>query len=64
MTEVDRDIALVLLKSLWKRELITEEVYIAACKSEVFDRKKFTPVTNSFGTEIGESGIAAEEAIK
>ena len=64
MTEVDRDIALVLLKSLWKRELITEEVYIAACNSKVFDRKKFTPVTNSFGTEIGESGIAAEEAIK
>lgn len=64
MTEVDRDIALALLKSLWKRELITEEVYIAACESEVFDRKNFTPVKNSFGAEIGESGIAAEEAIK
>lgn len=57
MTEVDRDIALVLLKHLWERELITEEVYLAACKSEVFDRKNFTPVTNSFGTEIGESDI-------
>lgn len=64
MTEVDRDIALVLLKSLWKRELITEKVCIAACKSEVFDRKNFTPVAESFETEIGESGIAAEEAIK
>ena len=47
MTEVDRDIALVLLKSLWKRELITEKVCIAACKSEVFDRKNFTPVAES-----------------
>ena len=57
MTEVDCDIALALLKSLWKRELITEEVYIATCESEVFDRKNFTPVTNSFGTENGEMGI-------
>lgn len=57
MTEVDRDIGLVLLKRLWKQNLITEAVYVAACKSEVFDRKNFTPVTNSFGTEIGESDI-------
>lgn len=57
MTEVDCDIALALLKNLWKRELITEEVYIATCESEVFDRKNFTPVTNSFGTENGERGI-------
>lgn len=57
MTEADRDIALALLKSLWERELITEEVYIAACNSKVFDRKNFTPVTNSFGAEIGESDI-------
>ena len=58
MTEVDRDIALVLLKHLWERELITEEVYIAACNSKVFDRKNFTPVAESFETEIGESDIA------
>ena len=64
MTEADRDIALALLKSLWERKLITEEVYLAACESEVFDRKNFTPVTNSFGTEIGKSDIAAEEAIE
>ena len=57
MTEVDRDIALALLKSLWKRELITEEVYIAACESEVFDRKNFTPVAESVDTELGSCGI-------
>lgn len=57
MTEVDRDIALVLLKSLWKRELITEKVCIAACNSKVFDRKNFTPVAESFETEIWERGI-------
>ena len=57
MTEVDRDIALALLKSLWKRELITEEVYIVACESEVFDRKNFTPVAESFEAENGERGI-------
>ena len=64
MTEVDRDIALALLKSLWKRELITEEVYIAACESEVFDRKNFTPVAESFKTEIEKSDEAADDAIK
>ena len=57
MTEVDRDIALVLLKSLWKRELITEKVCIAACNSKVFDRKNFTPVAESFETVNGERGI-------
>lgn len=61
---ISRSIRIALLKSLWERKLITEEVYLAACKSEVFGRKNFTPVTNSFGTKIGESGIAAEEAIK
>ena len=58
MTEVDRDIGLVLLKRLWKQNLITEEVYIAACNSKVFDRQNFTPVAESFETEIGESDIA------
>ena len=57
MTEVDRDSALVLLKHLWNRKLSTEEVYIAACESEVFDRKNFTPVAESFETENGERGI-------
>lgn len=64
MTEADRDIALALLKSLWKRELITEEVYIAACNSKYFDRKNFTPVADSFEPESGESDIATEETIK
>ena len=38
MTEVDRDIALVLLKHLWERELITEEVYIAAIPKYSIER--------------------------
>lgn len=64
MTEIDRDIALVLLKHLWERELITEEVYVAACNSKYFDRKNFTPVADSFEPESGESDIATEETIK
>ncbi len=64
MTEVDRDIALVLLKRLWKQNLITEEVYIAACNSKFFDRKNFTPVAESFETEIEKSDEAADDAIK
>lgn len=64
MTEVDRDIALVLLKHLWERELITKEVYIAACNSKYFDRKNFTPVADSFEPESGESDLATEETIK
>lgn len=46
MTEVDRDIGLVLLKRLWKQNLITEAVYVAACNSKYFDRKNFTPVAS------------------
>ena len=43
MTEVDRDIALVLLKRLWKRELISEETYVSACQHPVFSIKcRFT----------------------
>ena len=57
MTEADRDIALALLKSLWERKLITEEVCIAACNSKVFDRKNSTQVAESFETENGERGI-------
>lgn len=63
MTEVDRDIALVLLKRLWKQNLITEEAYIAACNSKYFNRKNFTPVADSFEPESGESDIATEETI-
>ena len=63
MTEADRDIALALLKSLWERKLITEEVYLAACESEVFDRKNFTPVTNSFEAEIEESDKVTDKEI-
>lgn len=64
MTEVDRDIGLVLLKRLWKQNLITEAVYVAACNSKYFDRKNFTPVAESFETEIEKSDEAADEAIR
>lgn len=64
MTEADRDIALALLKSLWKRELITEEIYIAACNSEVFDKKNLSLMTERFETETWENDHAANKAIK
>ena len=64
MTEVDRDIGLVLLKRLWKQNLITEAVYVAACNSKYFDRKNFTPVAESFRAEIENSDEAADDAIK
>lgn len=41
MTEVDREIALALLKRLRQRELITEAAYTAACNSRFFDGKNF-----------------------
>ena len=47
MTEVDRDIALVLLKRLWKRELISEEPYVSACNSRFFDKRRFTSDTGA-----------------
>lgn len=64
MTEADRDIALALLKSLWKRELITEEVYIAACNSEVFDEKNLSPMTERFETETGKNSHVADKTVK
>ena len=64
MTEVDRDIGLVLLKRLWKQNLITEAVYVAACNSKYFDRKSFTPVAESSKAEIEKSDEAADDAIK
>ena len=41
MTEVDRDIALALLKRLRERELITQTQYAAACGSRCFDTRRF-----------------------
>ncbi len=64
MTEADRGIALALLKNLWKRELITEEVYIAACNSEVFDEKNLSPMTERVETETGKNDHVADKAIK
>lgn len=47
MTEVDRDIALILLKHLWERELISEETYVSACNSRFFDKRRFTSDTGA-----------------
>lgn len=49
MTEVDRDIGLALLKILRKRELISEETYVACRNSRFFDSKQFTGCTESTG---------------
>lgn len=54
MTEVDRDIALVLLKCLWKRELISEETYVSACNSRFFDKCRFTSDTGAMEEKIVE----------
>lgn len=47
MTEVDREIALALLKQLWKRELISEETYVSASSSRFFDKRRFTSDTET-----------------
>lgn len=54
MTEVDRDIALVLLKRLWKRELISAETYVSACNSCFFDKRRFTSDTGAMEEKIVE----------
>jgi len=47
VTEVDREIALALLKQLWKRELISEETYVSASSSRFFDKRRFTSDTET-----------------
>ena len=54
MTEVDRDIALILLKHLWERELISEETYVSACNSRFFDKCRFTSDTEAMKEKIVE----------
>lgn len=54
MTEVDRDIALILLKHLWERELISEETYVSACSSRFFDKRRFTSDTVAMEEKIVE----------
>lgn len=54
MTEVDRDIALILLKHLWERELISEETYVSACNSRFFDKRRFTSDTGAMEEKIVE----------
>ena len=56
MTEVDREIALVLLKRLWKRELISEETYVSACNSRFFDKRRFTSDTGAMEDKIAGGG--------
>ena len=54
MTEVDREIALALLKQLWKRELISEETYVSASSSRFFDKRRFTSDTETNNKMIEE----------
>lgn len=54
MTEVDREIALALLKRLWKRELISEETYVSASSSSFFDKRHFTSDTETVNKMIEE----------
>lgn len=61
MTEVDRDIALVLLKRLWKRELISEETYVSACNSRFFDKCRFTSDTEAMEEKIVEEDEAHDD---
>lgn len=59
VTEVDREIALALLKRLWKRELISEETYVSASSSRFFDKRQFTSDTetvNKITEEVGTDG--------
>jgi len=54
VTEVDREIALALLKQLWKRELISEETYVSASSSRFFDKRRFTSDTETNNKMIEE----------
>ena len=54
MTEVDREIALALLKQLWERELISEETYVSASSSRFFDKRRFTSDTETNNKMIEE----------
>lgn len=54
MTEVDCEIALALLKQLWKRELISEETYVSASSSRFFDKRRFTSDTETNNKMIEE----------
>ena len=62
MTEVDRDIALVLLKRLWKRELISEETYVSACNSRFFDKRRFTSDTGAMEEKIVEEADTTQSS--
>lgn len=62
MTEVDRDIALALLKCLHKRGLIADETYISAIGSRFFDKRHFSDDTESVHEmTIKEDGNSADD---
>ena len=42
MNEIDREVGLILLKRLWQRNMISEDLYLSASCSRFFDRKHFT----------------------
>ncbi len=42
MNDIDREIGLILLKRLWRQNLISEDLYHSASCSRFFDRKHFT----------------------
>ena len=42
MNEIDREIGLILLKRLWQRNFISEDLYHSASCSRFFNRKNFT----------------------
>ena len=61
VTEVDRDIALALLKRLRQRELISEETYVAACNSRFFDRSAFEHYAENTTESISEEVVRHDE---
>ena len=42
MNEIDREVGLILLKRLWQRNMISEDLYLSASCSRFFDRNHFT----------------------
>ena len=54
MTEVDRDIALALLKRLKDRKIITERQYLEACNSRILFAERTEGVSENAGENHGE----------
>ena len=56
MNELDREIGLALLKCLYRRKLISEKTFLAACGSRSFDRNRFTPYGKTDKTDSAGEG--------